>query len=248
MNARTFRKRMFATAILTGGLALPGLAIQAQQNQPQPGAQPGTQPGITQPQVNPGRETTLSGKLVDLHQYMTGGAAADRTTGQDDRALRDRIGDRVDPDRDRDQNRPDTPQADRTVPRDADNPARTDRPDLGGASDMGYAKVYALDTGAGLVILGHDQSKMTTRSSVRPDVSGDRTSPNIAQRDRAATEADKDSKSHKDHAGKIGQQVKVTGKLYVRGGMSYLVVDRFDTDQTTRANDEFDRARPATGG
>jgi hypothetical protein len=224
------RVSTFGLAALAAlALALPAAAQQNAQPDTNTGQAPTTD-------AQSGRDIMLTGKLVDLHQYMTMPSASDTTS------LLDRARQGTDAQPDRPGRRPGANDAaDRTPPGRAADQANRDRP------AAARTRILALETATGLVILGQDRPERpsspvlsptpqprTQRDPADPGDAAARRDP--ADRGDAAPRRDQDQPqilgtprtdwqgAAADHL--IGQRVSVSGQVYSRGGVRYLVASK----------------------
>lgn len=166
---------------------------------------------------------TLTGKLVDLHQYMTQDQTRPSPRGADDPR--------------------------RPGPNDR-RPAKdpTDRgDDTTDALKRDSYRIFALETATGLVILNcdHHPGIYAVPRSDDDKPGADRPKPALPGVDNPGDDA---KASAEKAAAMIGQDIRVTGWLYTKRGVQYLTVSSFESKPKAGTGDDKtdDQRQPKT--
>lgn len=213
------------------------------------------------------RQVTMTGKVVDLHQYMTGERNSSRSTN--DRTSPDRTtpSDRTTPN-DRTTPADRTTPNDRTTPTDRTTPADRTRPTdsdtkntyKNHSASNNQAQIMGLETSAGLVVICFENAPgiyATPRSDDQPSTTPGTPSEKSqlpAKPTLRGNDADKNRDDNKhsmnDNSAWLDKQVQVTGTMYEKQGVKFLVISKvtsaLDSSTTPKTDNSGTIPRPDT--
>ena len=211
------------------------------------------------------RQVTMTGKVVDLHQYMTGERNSSRSTN--DRTSPDRAtpSDRTTPN-DRTTPSDRTTPTDRTTPADRTKPTDSDTKNTykNHSASNNQAQIMGLETSAGLVVICFENAPgiyATPRSDDQPSTTPGTTPGTPSEKSQLpakptlrGNDADKNRDDNKhsmnDNSAWLDKQVQVTGTMYEKQGVKFLVISKvtsaLDSSTTPKTDNSGTIPRPDT--
>jgi len=211
------------------------------------------------------RQVTMTGKVVDLHQYMTGERNSSRSTN--DRTSPDRAtpSDRTTPN-DRTTPSDRTTPTDRTTPADRARPTDSDTKNTykNHSASNNQAQIMGLETSAGLVVICFENAPgiyATPRSDDQPSTTPGTTPGTPSEKSQLpakptlrGNDADKNRDDNKhsmnDNSAWLDKQVQVTGTMYEKQGVKFLVISKvtsaLDSSTTPKTDNSGTIPRPDT--
>ena len=192
------------------------------------------------------KQVTMTGKVVNLHQFMTGQSSSSSSNDRSDRSDRSDPSSGIKP-TDRSNPSDSTKPADRNNP--SDNSKPTDRTPGTTSNDRNDAtankqrqsgnmsnEIMGLETSTGLVLICFQDAPSTLATPRDDDSSATRPGnpvlPNQPRTPKLSTspndpgDSASDHSRHQDSSHWQGKQVEVTGSIYEKNGIKFLVVSK----------------------